>query len=220
SSANIQASTQPSRLAPKSIQLFRILPTPPPPRPEPPHPPPSACRAAPPPRRALNHRILRDAFVGRPQHHMRPRAIPTHFHAPAQIFANRIKQRRTMRRVPAPNPPQMPLIHSCRYKFRQRFLLQRCRVPVAQPLRSSKRRHQRLRRDQIPNPQCRKNRSRKRPHINHAPFAVQTLQRLQRLPLITNLAIVITLHHDRIFPPPPIQQRHPPRQRQNRASRE
>src|ERR1700733_1078355 len=169
-------------------------------------------------RRLFNHFALRHS-PPRPQHYVRPRSIPAHFHRLSQMFLYRLQQRLPQPRIPPPHPPQMPLLHPRKNNLRQRLLLQHRRVTVAHPLRRRKRRNQPCRRNQISNSQRREHRPRKRPHINHAPLAVQSLQRLDRLPLIPKLPVIIVLHYHCIRLPRPLQQRQPPPHRQNRPSR-
>ncbi len=66
--------------------------------------------------------------------HLRARVLTRYLNAIAQIFRDRLQQCRPPRRISLPHPPQMPLVHPAGDKLRQRLLLQRRGVQIAQPL--------------------------------------------------------------------------------------
>src|SRR5580704_16970092 len=111
----------------------------------------------------------------------------------------------------------MALVHSGRDELRERFLFQRGGVAIAEPLRRCECRYERFGRDQVADAERRKNRTRKRSEVDDASFGIQALQRFKRLSLVAEFAIVIVLHHDRVFASGPIEQREAPSERKNRA---
>ena len=62
-------------------------------------------------------------------------------------------------------------------------------------------------RDQESESQRRQHHLRKGAHIDDAPTAVETLERIDRAPLQPELAVVIIFNHYRAFPFSPVQQR-------------
>src|SRR5262249_49409159 len=85
------------------------------------------------------------------------------------------------------------------------------------PLRRRKRREQSLRRDKIPDAQGGKYSTRERPDVDHPALPVQSLQRLERLPFIAELAIVVILHDYRSPALGPLQKLQAPGQREDGA---
>src|SRR5580700_8189274 len=112
-----------------------------------------------------------------------------------------------MRCVSAADAAQMALVHSGRDELRERFLFQRGGVAIAEPLRRCECRYERFGRDQVADAERRKNCTRKRSEVDDASFGIQALQRFERLSLVAEFAIVIVLHHDRVFASGPIEQR-------------
>src|SRR5437588_12476940 len=91
---------------------------------------------------------------------------------------------------------QMPFISAAGDELRQCLLFESGGMAVTEPLARGKGRHERFRCNQVPDPQRGKNRARKCSQVNHTAFGVEALHRLDWLPLIAELAVVVIFYHD------------------------
>src|ERR1700730_11794996 len=121
--------------------------------------------------------------------------------------------------VSAANATQMALIHSRIDELRERFLLQRGGMPVAEPLGRCERGNQRLGYDQVTDAERGKDRARERSDVDDASLGVQSLQGFQWLLLVAKFPVVVVLNDYRVFAPGPVEERHAASECKNRAGR-